>query len=110
MARFDVSSYVSCFDDGRVDIWSAKFINMRFSVTLSRVITVTSGFEANLPALAKKYLDDQNLWWAILHYNGLLDPIHDIRIGAVLRIPDRNSLLSFLENKSTVTKTNRFTI
>lgn len=109
MARYDVSSYVSTYPDGRVDIWSAKFINMRFSVTLSRVITVTSGFEANLPALAKKYLEDQNLWWAILHYNGLIDPIHDIRIGAILRIPDRNSLINFLENQFT-SVTTKFTI
>ena len=110
MARFNLTDYVGTTEDGRVDIWSAKFINLRFSVSLAKVITVTSGFEANLPALASKYLDDQNLWWAILHYNGLIDPIHDVRVGSVLKIPDRNSLLSFLENKSVSSKTNRFTI
>jgi hypothetical protein len=99
MSRFDISSLMTT-TSGYHDVWTARFSNMRYAVPSINTVTVNSGFEANLPALAEKYMGDQNMWWILLQYNGLIDPIHDIRIGQVLKIPDRTSLISYLERQT----------
>ena len=105
MSRFSISGLMTISEDGYPDVWGARFSNLRYSVASVNTITVSSGFEANLPALAEKYLGDQNMWWILLQYNGLIDPIHDIRIGQVLQIPDRTALISYLERQSPTTVT-----
>ena len=105
MSRFSISGLMTTTSDGYPDVWGARFANMRYSVQAVSTITIVSGYEANLPALAEKYLGDQNMWWILLQYNGLIDPIHDIRIGQVLRIPDRTSLISYLERQTQTTST-----
>lgn len=100
MSRFSIASLMSTSSDGYHDVWSASFANMRYAVPHKTSVTVESGFEANLPALAHLYLGDQDLWWVLLQYNGLIDPIHDVRVGVSLKIPDRTSLLSYLERTS----------
>mgnify|MGYP000376038179 CR=1 FL=1 len=99
MARFDLSNFCSLTEDGQdLDLFSAKFRNLALTSTTSRVITVDASTEANLPYLAEKYLGTSRLWWAILMYNGLLDPIEDITIGTRLAIPSRSSIITVLES------------
>ena len=109
MSRFSISSLMTT-TNGYPDIWSAKFANMRYNVASYVSVTIQSGFEANLPALADQYLGDQDLWWVILQYNGLMDPINDIRVGQVLNMPDRTALISYLERQSSVLTKSRFQI
>lgn len=99
MSRFDLSNFCSLTDDGQdLDIFGAKFRNLALLSTTSRVITVDSTTEANLPYIAEKYLGTSRLWWTILMYNGLLDPIEDISIGSKLAIPSRSSIITILES------------
>jgi hypothetical protein len=35
-----------------------------------------------------------DLWWVILEYNGIKDPIFDLKIGQTLRIPEINRVLA----------------
>lgn len=107
MNRFNIAGYTTFTQDGLPDIWNAAYRDMRFSVPSAKTIQVSEGFEANLPALADIHLGDQNLWWVLLHFNGLHDAIHDIRIGTVLKIPDRNALITFLSANAQPTSTSR---
>jgi len=99
MSRFDLSGFCSLTEDGQdLDIFSAKFKNLALVSATSRVITVDATTEANLPYLAEKYLGSSRLWWTILMYNGLLDPIEDITVGTKLAIPSRSSIINILES------------
>lgn len=99
MSRFDLSNFCSLTEDGQdLDLFSAKFRNLALTSATNRVVTVDASTEANLPYLAEKYLGTSRLWWAILMYNGLLDPIEDITIGTKLAIPSRSSLITILES------------
>jgi hypothetical protein len=98
MARFNASNFMQLTNDNLdLDIHSAKFKDIRFSVATTQIVEVDASTEANLPAIADKYLGDQNLWWLLLDYNGLLDPIEDIYPGQRLNIPDRKSVIAFLD-------------
>lgn len=99
MSRFDLSGFCSLTEDGQdLDMFSAKFKNLALVSATSRVITVDATTEANLPYLAEKYLGSSRLWWTILMYNGLLDPIEDITVGTKLAIPSRSSIINILES------------
>lgn len=62
----------------------------------SDLIRVDAQWESNLPGLAMQYLGTELRWWVLLLYNGLYDPIEDVKPGIVLKIPDRNSLEDLL--------------
>jgi hypothetical protein len=79
------------------NIYDAKFKNIKFSLGAARLVVVDASTEANLPGLAEMYLGDQSLWWILLDFNGLVDPIQDIRSGARLLIPERRTVIAFLE-------------
>lgn len=99
MSRFDISNFCSVTEDGQdLDMFSAKFKDLSLTSATSRVITIDSATEANLPFIAEKYLGSSRLWWTILMYNGLLDPIEDIALGVRLAIPSRSSLITILES------------
>jgi hypothetical protein len=98
MARFDASNFMSTTPDGTdLDIYTAKFKDIRFSVPASASVEIDASTESNLPYLAEKYLGDQNLWWIILEYNGLIDPIDDVSPGVTLLIPERRSVIAYLD-------------
>ena len=71
---------------------------MRFNIPTEKSITLTAADESNLPGLAFKYLGDTSLWWVLLEYNGLYDPISDVIAGNTLKIPSRRDLISYLES------------
>ena len=35
-----------------------------------------------------------NLWWVIAMANGLKDPVSEVKVGRLLRIPDRDYIMS----------------
>lgn len=97
-SRFNSVNFMSLTSDGNdLSVFSAKFKNMRYNVPTERTLTLRPQDEANLPGLAEKYLGDRHLWWVLLEYNGLYDPIGEIKAGYVLRIPSRSALIAYLE-------------
>jgi hypothetical protein len=97
MARFDASIYYKTLASGAFNIWDVTPSNMRFNVPSATTVIVDSSLEANLPMMAQTYLGDQHLWWVILYYNGITDPLSDVYTLKVLNIPDRQTLISYLE-------------
>ena len=79
-----------------LDQLNSSYVNLRFGVALATIITVDAAYQANLPGLAYDYYGDTSYWRAILAFNGLTDPINDIRIGVQLGLPDASSLQSFM--------------
>ena len=98
MGRFDAIRFREMTADRQdLDEFSAKSKNMRFNVPTEKTIVLTSADENNLPGLAHTYLQDKSLWWVLLEYNGLYDPINDVKAGTVMKIPSRRALIQYLE-------------
>ena len=101
MGQFSIERFLDRTSDGEgLNIFSARFRNIRDLPEQERIV-IDAAFAHNLPSLAHKYLQDVNLWWAILMYNGLRAPIEDIVPGLTLRIPNKAALVSLLESKQT---------
>lgn len=98
--NFDRRNFLSVDNTGKIlDIFSAKYKNIRFQLPTSQTLIVNSGTEANLPGLAYQLYGDVSLWWVLLLYNGLYDPINDVKPGLVLRIPSKDAIISYLESQ-----------
>jgi hypothetical protein len=96
--RFNIENFLATTEDGSsLDLHSAKFRDLPMLVSSSRRVVIDSSTEANLPLLAHTYLGAKELWWAILMYNGMLDPITDVYIGRTVLIPSRTQMISLLE-------------
>lgn len=110
-SRFAASKfYPTLYSGGAFDIWDSKARDLRYNVPAASTVVIDAASEANLPYLAHVHLGDQDLWWVILYYNGLTDPISDVYPSAILRIPDRASLITYLERTVPGTTKRRFTI
>jgi hypothetical protein len=98
-ARFSVDNFLP-YPNGRMSPFDANFRDLRYAIPSDREILVTAKEQADLPNLALQYLGDNRLWWVILQYNGLYDPIEDIQPGVKLRIPRRAALIAYLEGNN----------
>lgn len=78
-----------------IDLLSSQYKNMRFSVAVDQVVTIDSKYEANLPGLAFDYYADVEYWRAIMWFNGLVDPLNDVCVGAQIGLPNKSSLDAF---------------
>jgi hypothetical protein len=78
-----------------IDILSSQYANMRYSVAVDKVITIDAKYEANLPGLAFDYYADVEYWRAIMCFNGLVDPLNDVCVGAQIGLPNKSSLDAF---------------
>ena len=47
--------------------------------------------------IANKAYGNPQLWWAIYEFNGIRDPLFELREGMVLRIPERERLVAAIE-------------
>ena len=52
-----------------------------------------------LDLLAYQYYENVNLWWVIAYVNDIVDPLTDMSIGQLLRIPSREVVFSTLLNQ-----------
>jgi len=95
--RYSIASMFIFYNNGTMDVIESKLQNIRYAVPIARTVVIDSGTEANLPLLAEIHLGSMDLWWALLHFNGMIDPIDDVYVGRGINIPDRVSLLSYLE-------------
>ena len=100
MGQFTLEKFLPRMSDGKGgDIFNANFRHIRNVQEQQRVV-IDAAYAHNLPGLAHEYLQDTGLWWALLMYNGLQDPINDVVPGITIRIPNRNQLLLLLEAQS----------
>lgn len=88
-------------------LWKSAYKNLRFSVPLQEIITLTEGQSANLPGLSYEKYGTVDFWRVLLHYNGLVDPIQDVYTGMSFRIPTQAGVIAWLsaqQNNQVVSK------
>lgn len=108
VTSLSLSTYLPLTADGaHYNVFRSKFRNLRYAVPAEQSIVIDATMAANAPGIAYKYLGDVKLWWVILHYNGLADGIADLQPGRRIFIPNRRTLLAFLERQESTTKSVR---
>jgi hypothetical protein len=88
-----------------IDILRSGYCNMRFNVSVDKVVTIDATYEANLPGLAYDYYGDVEYWRSIMWFNGLTDPLNDACVGALIGLPNKASLDAFFAATSNSSKT-----
>jgi hypothetical protein len=83
-----------------LDFLRSAYVDLRYGAILETTVTIDSRYEANLPGLAFDYYGDQELWRAILAFNGLTDPLNDIIVGVQLRMPSQSSIDAYFATNS----------
>jgi len=87
-------------DKQRLDYFNASYIDIKFALTPERQFVVSEAWEANLPGLADHLYGDINFWWILALYNGIVDPILDVKKGLVLGVPSKEDIIAFLNAKN----------
>lgn len=91
------SNYLSLGADRKsLDYLSAKYLNIRFSIPPERTFVVTNSSIANTFGLAYQLYGDKNYWWILALYNGIINPVTDLKPGDVLQLPSLTSINAFL--------------
>lgn len=79
------------------------FIVLRNSLNLEegdndRFIEVTQEFINRPDLLSSKVYGTPELWWVIYEFNEIQDPIIDLKVGQVLRIPEIERVLDAIDS------------
>lgn len=84
-----------------LDLLNSGYVNLRYGATLETVITIDSRYEANLPGLAFDYYGNQEMWRVIMEFNGIQDPLNEVLVGVLIRMPSQASVDAFFTKTST---------
>lgn len=102
MSSYSLENFMTVTPDGQhFNFWDAPFKNIHLYVSEQARVTVDAEWTANLPGIAKAYLGSEYLWWAVLMYNQIADPLNDVVPGVVLRVPNASQLAVFIQNNLT---------
>jgi hypothetical protein len=59
-------------------------------------VTITSTYQHRMDLLSNNVYGTPDLWWVICEYNNIQDPLSQLTIGTVLRVPDLDRVLSLI--------------
>lgn len=58
---------------------------------------------ANRPDLiSQKAYGTPDLWWVIYEYNNIVDPLFDLQVGQIIKIPDKNRVVTAIQQLNRV--------
>lgn len=82
--------------NGLIDFENLKVYNYPWNCEIQKsegdvYIEIVSGIR--LDQLANNYYGDPKLWWAIAQINNVKNPLTDLKIGMLIRIPLLTSLI-----------------
>lgn len=61
-------------------------------------VTVTQEYERRPDLLSSRVYGDPELWWVIYEFNGIMDPLFDLKMGQILRIPSLERVVQAITN------------
>ncbi len=64
-------------------------------------VTVTQELEKRPDLVAEKAYGNPDLWWVIYEFNGIRDPLFNLKQGTILRIPALERVLLAIEELET---------
>src|SRR5690606_6301273 len=69
-----------------------KNLNLQEDST-DTVVVVTQKYKNRPDLLASDLYNDSSLWWAIYEFNNIRDPFFDLKVGTIIRVPNKNRIL-----------------
>lgn len=83
----------------QLDRGGRQFLPLRSALVLEKTnsdttVTITQDLIRRPDLISEKAYQTPDLWWAILEYNGIADPVFGLIPGLVLKIPEINRLLA----------------
>jgi hypothetical protein len=96
---YNWSRYTPLDETAYYDKFKSAYKNIRFNVPPNTQLQLTSTDAANLPGLAYRLLGDTSLWRCLLAYNGLSDPLTDVAVGIVIRVPTKAAVIAYLSSQ-----------
>lgn len=69
-----------------------KFLVLRKALQLPQdntdvLVTITQDLVRRPDLISYKAYGNSDFWWVIFEYNGIRDPVFDLRMGQIIRIP-----------------------
>jgi len=61
-------------------------------------VQITQEYLNRPDLISDKAYGTPDLWWVIYEFNGIRDPLFELKIGTILRIPEKEKVLSAIEN------------
>lgn len=99
---YDIKKYSRTEREGRqLSIHKTAYKNLRFALTLEKVIVLTEMDTANLPGISYRLYGDVSYWRILFHYNGMRCPISDVRPGVKLMVPSKASITAYMSAQNT---------
>jgi hypothetical protein len=83
------------------NVFQSGYKNIRFNVQQQQQIQLDNSTAYNLPGLAYQLYSDTSLWYGLMVYNGLSDPLTDIQPGMVLKVPTKADILAYISRQTT---------
>jgi hypothetical protein len=93
---FNYSAYTPYDNTGYYDIFRSGYKNIRFASQPNQQLQLDNSMAYNLPGLAFSLYGDSSLWYALMAYNGLNDPLTDIYPSLVILIPAKSDLINYI--------------
>lgn len=65
------------------------------------LVTVDQNILRRPDLISTKAYGSPELWWAIYEFNGIKDPLFELYIGQILRIPNKERLIEAIDRLNT---------
>jgi hypothetical protein len=78
-----------------------KSLNLQPSST-DTLVTITQDIANRPDLISYKAYGIPDLWWVIYEFNQIYDPLFGLKTGQILRIPDKTSVLTAIQNLNKV--------
>lgn len=99
--NYDFSKVTPIDNTGLHSVFKSGYRNIRFALSPASTMTVTEADMSNLVGIAYRFYGDRSLWYMLLAYNGLQDPVQDVYPGLVLNMPSKSSVIAYLSAQQT---------
>lgn len=99
---FNYSKYTPLDSTGDgYDSFRSGYKNIRFNIQQTQQVQLDDSTAYNLPGLAYQLYGDTSLWYGLMLYNGLSDPLTDIQPGLILLVPTKSDILAYVSRQTT---------
>lgn len=104
-ADFSYYKYTPIDETGYYDIFRSGYKNLKFNVQTNQQLQLDASNAYNLPGLSYQLYGDTSLWYALLAFNGLKDPLTDVYPGLILLIPTKSDVVAYVSKQAANTQT-----
>lgn len=62
------------------------------------IVEITQEYLLRPDLISSKVYGTPDLWWVVYEMNGIIDPLFDLKIGQIIRVPSLSRVMEFIQN------------